>query len=93
MNDLGKIIVNNLKWDSHINERLSKAQQKLFFLKRKRSLFYKYESKSKLIQNLHFIDSPLRVKCMVLELAKLQKTRKDAKTSAQVGFEHEILYQ
>ena len=30
---------------------------------------------------------------MVLELAKLQKTRKDAKTSAQVGFEWEIFLQ
>ena len=34
LNDLGIIITNNLKWDSHINERLSKAQRKLFFLKR-----------------------------------------------------------
>ena len=34
VNDLGIIITNNLKWDSHINERLSKAQQQLFFLKR-----------------------------------------------------------
>ena len=34
MNDLGIVITNNLKWDSHINQRLSKAQQKLFFLKR-----------------------------------------------------------
>ena len=64
-----------------------------FFLEEKRSLFYKYESKSKFVQKLHFIDSPLRVKCMVLELAKLQKTRKDAKTSAQVDFEQEILYE
>ena len=86
VNDLGIVITNNLKWDSHINQRLSKAQQNLF-LEEKRSLFYKYESKSKFIQKLHFINSPLRVKCMVLELAKLQKTRKDEKTSAQVGFE------
>ena len=64
-----------------------KGTTKAFFLEEKRSLFYKYESKSKLIQKLHFINSPVRVKCMVLELAKLQKTRKDAKTSAQVGFE------
>ena len=64
-----------------------KGTTKDFFLEQKRSLFYKYESKSKLIQKLHFIISPVRVKCMVLELAKLQKTRKDAKTSAQVGFE------
>ena len=28
-----------------------------FFLEEKRSLFYKYESKSKFIQKLHFIDS------------------------------------
>ena len=34
VNDLGVVITNNLKWDSHINQRLSKAQQKLFFLKR-----------------------------------------------------------
>ena len=33
VNDLGIIIINNLKWDSHIDERLSKAQRK-FFLKR-----------------------------------------------------------
>ena len=91
LNDLGIIITNNLKWDSHINGRLSKAQRKLF-LEEKLSLFYKYESKSKFVQKLHFIDPPLRVKCMVLELAKLQKTRKDAKTSAQVDFEQEILY-
>ena len=32
--DLGIVITNNLKWDIHINQRLSKAQQKLFFLKR-----------------------------------------------------------
>ena len=30
VNDLGVVITNNLKWDSHINQRLSKAQQKLF---------------------------------------------------------------
>ena len=59
---------------------------KAFHLEDKRSLFYKYENKSKLKQTLHFISS-LRVKCMNLELAKLEKTRKDAKTSAQVGFE------
>ena len=64
-----------------------KSTTKAFFLEEKRSLFYKYESKSKFIQKLHFINSPLRVKCMVLELAELQKTRKDAQTSAQVGFE------
>ena len=80
-NDLGIIITSNLKWASHINQRLSKAQQKLFFLE-KRSLFYKYESKRKFIQKLPFINS-LRVKCMVLEWGRLQKTRKDAKTSAQ----------
>ena len=34
VNDLGIIIPNNLKWDSQINQRLSKAPQKLFFLKR-----------------------------------------------------------
>ena len=56
---------------------------KAFFLEEKRSLFYKYESKSKFIQKLHFINSPLRVKCMDLELAKLQTSRKDAKRSAQ----------
>ena len=27
---LGIIITNNLKWDSHFKERLSKAQRKLF---------------------------------------------------------------
>ena len=60
---------------------------KAFFLEEKRSLFYKYESKSKFIQKLHFINFPVPVKFMVLELTKLQKTRKDAKTSAQMGFE------
>ena len=60
---------------------------KAFFLEGERSLFYKYKSKSKFIQKLLFINSPLGVKHMVLELAKLQKTRKHAKTSAQVGFE------
>ena len=30
VNDLGLVITNNLKWDSHINQRLSKAQQKFF---------------------------------------------------------------
>ena len=34
MNNLGIINANILKWDSHINERQSKAQQKLSFLKR-----------------------------------------------------------
>ena len=34
VNDLGLVITNNLKWDSHINQWLSKAAQKLFFLKR-----------------------------------------------------------
>ena len=65
----------------------NKGTTKAFFLEEKRSLFYKYESKSKFIHKLHFINSPLRVICMVLELTNLQKTRKDAKTSAQVGFE------
>ena len=86
MDCLGIIITNKLKWDSHITQRISKAQQKLFF-EDKRSIFYKYESKSKVIQKLHFINSLVRVKHMVLELAKMQKTRKSAKTSAQVGFE------
>ena len=30
VNDLGIVITNNVKWDSHIDHRLSKAQQKLF---------------------------------------------------------------
>ena len=60
---------------------------KAFLLEEKGSLFYKYEINSKFIQKLYYINSPLRVKCMVLELAKLQKTRNDAKTSAQLGFE------
>ena len=60
---------------------------KTFFLEEKRSLFYKYESKSKFIQKLNVINSPICVKCMVLELANLQKTGKDANTSIQVGFE------
>ena len=34
VNDLGKFITNRFKWDSHITQRLSKAQQKLFFLGR-----------------------------------------------------------
>ena len=34
VNDLGIVITNNLKLDSHINQRLSKEQQKLFFLKK-----------------------------------------------------------
>ena len=33
---------------------------KAFHLEDKRSLFYKYENKSKFIQTLHFISSPLR---------------------------------
>ena len=61
--------------------------ESFFFLEEKQ-----YESKSKFLQKLHFIDSPLRVKCMVLELAKLQNTRNDTKTSAQVGLEQQILY-
>ena len=65
-------------------ERTSEA----FFLEDKRSFFYKYESKSKFIRK--FINSPLRVKFMVPELAKLQKTRKDAKTCAQAGSEKKI---
>ena len=44
---------------------------KAFHLEDKRSLFYKYENKSKLIQTLHFISSPLRVKFMVLELVEM----------------------
>ena len=94
MNDLGIIFTNKLKWDSHISQRLMTAQQKrnvvpssAYLLEEKRSLFCKYENKSKFVQKLHFISSPLRVKCSVLELAKLHKTGKDAKTSAQVGFE------
>ena len=51
---------------------------KAFLLEEKRSLFYKYENKRKFMQQLHFISFTLRVKCLVLELAKLQKTRKDA---------------
>ena len=35
VNDLGIVFTNNLKWDSHISQRLMKAQQKLYFLKRK----------------------------------------------------------
>ena len=92
LNDLGIIITNNLKWDSHLMSGYQRHNE-TFFLEDKRSLFYKNKSKSKFIQKLHFIDSPLRVKCMVLESAKQQKNRKDAKTSAQVGFEQEILYQ
>ena len=64
-----------------------------FFLEEKRSLFYKHESISKFIQK--YILSILLYASnvwLVLELAKLQKTRKHAKTSAQVGFELEILY-
>ena len=45
VNDLNIVITIKLKWDRHINQRQSKAQQKLFFLEEKRSLFYKYESK------------------------------------------------
>ena len=81
VNDLGIIISNKLKWDSHINQRLSKAQQKLFFLEEKHSLFYKYENKSKFIQKLHFINSPLPVKCMVLNgpiCRKLEKMQRRA---------------
>ena len=33
VNDLGIVITNNLKWDSHVSQRLSEAQQKLFFLR------------------------------------------------------------
>ena len=62
VNYLGIIITNMLKWDSHINQRLSKAQLKLF-LKEKGSLFYKYEIISKFIQKLHFINYPVRVRC------------------------------
>ena len=89
MNDLGIAITNNLKWESHIQSAAMAIEgpTKTFFLEKKRSLLHKYESKSKFMQKLHFINSPLRVKFMVLQSAKLQKTRKDAKTSAQVGFE------
>ena len=82
VNDLGIIIINKLKWDSQINQRLSKAQKRnvpFFTDTRVKVSLYKIYILS--------INSPVRVKCMVLELAKLQKTRKDAKTSAQVGFE------
>ena len=35
VNDLGIVFTNKLKWDSHISQRLMKAQQKFFFLKGK----------------------------------------------------------
>ena len=91
VNDLGVIITNNLKWDSHINERLSKAQRKHFFLKRNVPFSANTRVKVSLHKN-YILSILLYVKCMVLELAKLQKTRKDAKTSAQMGFGQEIVY-
>ena len=54
MNDIGIIVTSKLKLDIHINQRLSKAQQKRIFLEEKRSFFHKYESKSKFIQKLNF---------------------------------------
>ena len=80
LNDLCIIITIQLKLDNHINQRLSNAQQKFFFP------FYNCENEIKFILKLHSPNSALRVKCMVLQLAKLQRTEKDAKTSAQVGF-------
>ena len=44
VDDPGIIITIKMNWDSHINQRLSKAHQ-IFFLEEKRSLFYKYENK------------------------------------------------
>ena len=59
---------------------------KAFFLKR--NVPFSTNTRVKVsLQKLHFINSPLCVKCIVPEFAKLQKTRKDAKTSAQVSFE------
>ena len=49
---------------------------KVFLLEEKRYLFYKYEDKSQFIQNLVFISSPSRVKCLVLELAIFRKLEK-----------------
>ena len=60
---------------------------KAFFLKRNVPFSTNTRVKVSLYKSLHFINSPLRVKCLVLELAKPQKIRKDAKTSAQVSFE------
>ena len=74
-----------LKWDRNVVQPLLEAQQELFVLKGDVP-FSTNTSKSKFIQKLLFINSPLCVKGMVLELAKLQKTTKDAKTSAQVSF-------
>ena len=89
--DLGRVITNNLKRDSLINLQLSKAQQKLFFLKRTVPFLTNTRVKVSFYKNLYFFNSPLRVKCMVLELTNLQKTRNDAKTSSQVGFERNFL--
>ena len=60
VNDLGVIITNNLKWDSHIDERLSKAQRKHFFLKRNVPFSTITRVKVSLHKKLHFIDSTLR---------------------------------
>ena len=92
VNDLGIIITNNFEMGQSYQWAAIEGTTIAFFLEEKRSFFYKYESRNKFKLKLHFIDSPLRVKRMVPQLAKLQKTRKEAKTSAQVVSEQEIFY-
>ena len=79
-NDLGIIITNKLNRNSRYSQRLSKAQKRNS-LEEKRSLLYKYESKTKFMQKLNFINSYLRANFLVLKLVKLQKIRKVKRSS------------
>ena len=85
-NDLGIIFTNKLKWDSHTNQRMMKAQQKLSFMKRN----IPFSTNTRVNVSLYkitFHQFPFSRQMFGSRIGKLQKTRKDSKTSAQMGIQ------